>query len=131
MDDLIINIFGVDSQLSRGFIFGLVHVSIMLLGYYSGFSINRLLKIVSNGYVAGIIGAGFAHIIADFIAAMLDKDLRSATAGIVIGGILPLLLIPFLEKYIAKNPDHIVVGDHEDVKKDLKEHHHGPKKSKK
>ena len=48
MDDLIINIFGVDSQLSRGFIFGIVHVSIMLLGYYSGFSINRLLKIVSN-----------------------------------------------------------------------------------
>ena len=35
MDNLIINIFGVDSQLSRGFIFGLVHVSIMLLGSVS------------------------------------------------------------------------------------------------
>jgi hypothetical protein len=100
----------------------------MLIGYYTGFSINRFLKIMSKGYIAGIIGAGFAHIIADFIAAMLDKDLRSATAGIVIGGILPLLLIPFLEKYIAKNPDHIVVGDHEDVEKDLKGHHHGTKK---
>ena len=120
-----------DLSFLRGITFGVVHTGIMLIGYYTGFSINRFLKIVSKGYIAGIIGAGFAHIVADFIAAMLDKDLRSATAGIVIGGILPLLLIPFLEKYIAKNPDHIVVGDHEDVKKDLKEHHHGPKKSKK
>ena len=120
-----------DLSFLRGITFGVVHTGIMLIGYYTGFSINRFLKVVSKGYIAGIVGAGFAHIIADFIAAMLDKDLRSATVGIVIGGILPLLLIPFLEKYIAKNPDHIVVGDHEDVKKDLKEHHHGPKKSKK
>ena len=120
-----------DLSFLRGITFGVVHTGIMLIGYYTGFSINRFLKVVSKGYIAGIVGAGFAHIIADFIAAMLDKDLRSATAGIVIGGILPLLLIPFLEKYIAKNPDHIVVGDHEDVKKDLKDHHHEPKKSKK
>ena len=120
-----------DLSFLRGITFGVVHTGIMLIGYYTGFSINRFLKVVSKGYIAGIVGAGFAHIIADFIAAMLDKDLRSATAGIVIGGILPLLLIPFLEKYIAKNPDHIVVGDHEDVKKDLKENHNGPKKSKK
>ena len=120
-----------DLSFLRGITFGVVHTGIMLIGYYTGFSINRFLKVVSKGYFAGIVVAGFDHIIADFIAAMLDKDLRSATVGIVIGGILPLLLIPFLEKYIAKNPDHIVVGDHEDVKKDLKEHHHGPKKSKK
>ena len=116
-----------DLSFFRGLTFGIVHVGIMLIGYYTGLSINRFLKIISKGYVAGIIGAGFAHIIADFIAAMLDKDLRSATAGIVIGGILPLLLIPLLEKYVAKNPDHIVVGDHEDVEKDLRAHHHEKK----
>lgn len=124
MDDLIINIFGVDSQLSRGFIFGLVHVSIMLLGYYSGFSINRLLKIVSNGYVAGIIGAGIAHVLADLIAALLDSTMRPATLGIVIGGLLPLLLVPFLERVVVKSKHHVVVGDHEDVERDLKSHHH-------
>ena len=124
MDNLIINIFGVDSQLSRGFIFGLVHVSIMLLGYYSGFSINRLLKIVSNGYVAGIIGAGIAHVLADLIAALLDSTMRPATLGIVIGGLLPLLLVPFLERVVVKSKHHVVVGDHEDVEKDLKSHHH-------
>ena len=124
MDDLIINIFGVDSQLSRGFIFGIVHVSIMLLGYYSGFSINRLLKIVSNGYVAGIIGAGIAHVLADLIAALLDSTMRPATLGIVIGGLLPLLLVPFLERVVVKSKHHVVVGDHEDVERDLKSHHH-------
>ena len=124
MDDLIINIFGVDSQLSRGFIFGIVHVSIMLLGYYSGFSINRLLKIVSNGYVAGIIGAGIAHVLADLIAALLDASMRPATFGIVIGGLLPLLHVPFLERVVIKSKHHVVIGDHEDVEKDLKSHRH-------
>ena len=124
MDDLIINIFGVDSQLSRGFIFGLVHVSIMLLGYYSGFSINRLLKLASNGYVAGIIGAGIAHVLADLIAALLDATMRPATLGIVIGGLLPLLLVPLLEKFVVKSKYHVVIGDHEDIEKDLKSHHH-------
>ena len=124
MDDLIINIFGVDSQLSRGFIFGLVHVSIMLLGYYSGFSVNRLLKIASNGYVAGIIGAGLAHVMADLIAALLDSTMRPATLGIVFGGLLPLLLVPILERVVVKSKYHVVVGDHEDIEKDLKSHHH-------
>ena len=124
MDDLIINIFGVDSQISRGFIFGLVHVSIMLLGYYSGFSINRLLKLVSNGYVAGIIGAGIAHVLADLIAALLDSTMRPATLGIVVGGLLPLLLVPLLEKFVVKSKYHVVIGDHEDIERDLKSHHH-------
>ena len=124
MDDLIIAFFGVDSQISRGFVFGIVHVSIMLLGYYTGFSINRLLKILSNGYIAGIIGAGIAHVLADLIAALIDPSMRPATLGIVIGGLLPLLLVPLLEKVIVKSKYHVVIGDHEDIEKDLKSHHH-------
>ena len=124
MDDIIISFFGVDNQISRGFVFGIVHVSIMLLGYYSGFSINRLLKILSNGYIAGIIGAGIAHILADLIAALIDPSMRPATLGIVIGGILPLLLVPFLEKVVVKSKHHVVIGDHEDIEKDLRSPHH-------
>ena len=124
MDDLIIAFFGVDSQISRGFVFGIVHVSIMLLGYYTGFSINRLLKILSNGYIAGIIGAGIAHVLADLIAALIDPSMLPATLGIVIGGLLPLLLIPLLEKVVIKSKHHVVIGDHEDIEKDLKSHHH-------
>ena len=107
----------------RGFVFGLVHTIIPLIGFYSGWSINRTLKIVSNGYVAGIFGVVLAHVIADYIAATLDPDLRSAAIGIVLGGLVPLLLVPLLDKYIVKSKHHIAVGDHEDLKKDLSKKH--------
>ena len=112
-----------DKVLLRGFIFGLVHVGIMLIGYYTGWSINRLLKIVSNGFIAGIVGVVIAHVIADYIAASLDPDIRSAAFDIVIGGLIPLIFIPFLEKYVTKSEHHIAIGDNEDLKKDLEKKH--------
>ena len=84
--------------------------------------INRFLKIVSKGYVAGIFGLVFAHVIADFIASSLDPNIRPAVFGIILGGLLPLIAVPFLEKYVTKSKHHIVVGDHDDVKKDLESH---------
>ena len=113
-----------DYTLLRGFVFGVVHTIIPLVGFYSGWSINRLLKIASNGYIAGIFGVIIAHVIADFIAASLDPHMQAATWGIVIGGLLPVALIPVLDRYITKSKHHIVVGDHEDIKKDLEDHHH-------
>jgi len=112
-----------DKIFLRGFIFGLVHVGIMLIGFYTGWSINRLLKIVSSGLVAGIVGVVIAHVIADYIAATLDPDLRSAAIGIVMGGLMPLIFIPLLEKYVTKSKHHIAIGDHEDLKKDLEKEH--------
>ena len=85
-----------DKVFLRGFVFGLVNVGIMLIGFYTGWSINRLLKIVSNGFIAGIVGVIIAHVIADYIAATLDPDIRSAATGIVIGGLIPLIFIPLL-----------------------------------
>ena len=107
----------------RGFVFGLTHTIIPLIGFYSGWSLNRMLKLISNGYIAGIIGVVFAHVIADYIAATLDPNLRSAAIGIVLGGLVPLILIPALDKYVVKSKHHIVVGDHDDLKKDLKTKH--------
>ena len=112
-----------DKIFLRGFVFGLVHVGIMLIGFYTGWSINRLLKIVSNGFIAGIVGVIIAHVIADYIAATLDPDIRSAALGIVVGGLIPLLFIPLLEKYITKSEHHIAIGDHEDLRKDLEKKH--------
>ena len=43
--------------------------------------------------------------------------------GIVLGGLTPLVLIPLLERYVVKSEHHVIVGDHEDVKKDLSEDH--------
>ena len=91
-----------EHSILRGFIFGFIHTLLPLIGFYSGWSINRLLKVVSNGAIAGIIGIVLAHIIADFIAALADPSLKSAAIGIVLGGFLPLLAVPFLEKYVTK-----------------------------
>lgn len=124
MEHFIEEIFFLQDKIFlRGFVFGLVHVGIMLIGFYTGWSINRLLKIISSGFIAGIIGVVIAHVIADYIAATLDPDIRSAALGIVVGGLLPLILIPFLEKYITKSKYHIAIGDHEELKKDLKKRH--------
>ena len=117
-------LFVLEQGLMRGFVFGIVHVGILIIGYYSGWSINRLLKKTSNGNVAGIVGAVTAHILADLIASLIDPTMRSAALGILLGGSLPLLLIPVLEKYITKSDSHIMVGDHEDIEKDLKSHKH-------
>jgi len=112
-----------DVPWARGIIFGFVHTLIPLIGFYTGWSINRFLKIISNGAIAGIIGVVFAHIIADFIAATLDPSLKSAAIGIVIGGLIPLSVVPFLEKYLTKSKYHIVAGDHEDIKTDISKKH--------
>ena len=68
----------------KGLAFGFVHSSIKLIGYYTGWSINRFFKIISNGYIAGIIGAALSHIIADIIASLVDPHLRSAVLGIAL-----------------------------------------------
>ena len=44
----------LDQGVFRGFVFGLVHVGILVIGYYSGWSINRLLKLASSGHIAGM-----------------------------------------------------------------------------
>ena len=124
MDNLIQEIVWLqDKGWLRGFVFGLVHTIIPLIGFYSGWSINRMLKLISNGFIAGIIGVVVAHVIADYIAAILDPNLRTAAVGIVLGGLVPLIIIPFLDKYIVKSKHHIEIGDHEDLKKDLKAKH--------
>ena len=112
-----------EHSILRGMTFGFIHTLIPLIGFYTGWSINRLLKILSNGAIAGIIGIVIAHVIADFIAALADPDLKSAAYGIVLGGLVPLIAVPFLEKYVTKSRYHTVVGDHEDLKKDLKRRH--------
>ena len=122
MEDLIL-LIGIENASLRGFTFGFVHVFLILIGYYSGWSINRFIKIASNGYIAGIIGAALAHVVADLIAAIIDPTIRPMTFGIVLGGIISLFFIPFLDKYLIKSKNHIMVGDHEDIKKDLEERH--------
>ena len=112
-----------DKFLLKGFIFGVVHVGIMLLGFYTGWSINRFLKLISNNFIAGIVGVIIAHSFSDLIAAMIDHNIRDSALGIFLGGLVALPFVPLLEKYIIKSKYHIAIGDHEDLKKDLKKKH--------
>ena len=112
-------LYGYSSNL-RGFIFGFMHTAIMILGYYSGWSINKLLKIISNGYIAGIFGATLSHVIADVIASFLDPHIRSMVLGILVGGIFPLFFIPLLEKYVVKSSYYISTDGNKGFKKVLK-----------
>lgn len=107
----------------RGFIFGITHTGLLVIGYYTGWSVNRVIKIVSNGYIAGLFGAMFAHVITDLISSIVDPSIRPMAFGILLGGITPFLFIPLLEKYVVKSKYHIVVGDHDDIKKDLDNKH--------
>ena len=109
MQHIIENIYYLqDKYLLKGFIFGMVHIGIMLLGFYTGWSINRFLKLISNGLIAGIIGVIIAHSCADLIAGLIDPNLRDAALGIFFGGLVVLPLIPFLEKYLIKSRHHIL-----------------------
>ena len=117
MDLILENIFSQTTGNYKGLIFGFVHVAIMIIGYYTGFSINRFLKILSNGYVAGIFGAALSHIFADIIACYLDPHLRSMIVGVVIGGIIPLFFIPIFEKFVAKSKNKFLDKDKDVFKK--------------
>ena len=95
-------LFGYSPNL-RGFVFGFFHAAIMIIGYYSGWTLNKFLNIISNGYIAGISGAALSHVIADVIASFLDPHIRNMVVGIVLGGIVPLFFIPIFERYLVKN----------------------------
>ena len=124
MEHLIDNItYFQNKYLLKGFTFGMIHVGIMLLGFYTGWSINRFLKLISSGLIAGITGVIIAHAFADLIAGLIDPSIRSSAVGIFLGGLVALPFLPFLEKYITKSKYHIAIGDHDDLKKDLKKKH--------
>jgi len=112
-----------DHEWLRGYTWGIIHSFIIIVGYYTGFSFYRFFKFLSNGYVCGILGAIIAHVFADLLASLADPHMRASTFGIVTGGLIPIMFIPLLEKFVTKNKKHILVGDHEDVKRDLKAKH--------
>ena len=84
-------------------------------GFYSVWSINQFLKLVSNDYGSGILAMTSPKIIACFTDATLDPHLHSAAIGIMLGGLAPFILISLLEKYISKSNYYLVVDDHDDI----------------
>jgi hypothetical protein len=81
----------------EGLIFGLIDNGVLIIGAYTGLEIDRLFK--GNGALGAVIGAGLGNTISDGLGALIDPTLNAAFLGIVIGCLIPLLMIPVIEKF--------------------------------
>ena len=90
----------------REFVIGMVFSGLILVGFYTGLSINKLLKIISKGYIAGIIGGIIACFIAKQLAINLDSNLKLSFNGIIVGGLFPYFFVLFLEKHFTNYKFH-------------------------
>ena len=59
MEHLIDHYYTGEEANLKGFVFGFIHIGITILGYYTGLGINKLLKFMTNGYVAGFFWSSF------------------------------------------------------------------------
>jgi|TARA_B100001750_G_scaffold225945_1_gene218212 hypothetical protein len=84
--------------LPAGFIFGFFDNFILLIGAYTGINIEKYIDQKASGVLGGVVGAGLANSISDGIGALIDPNMNDMFVGIVIGTILPLFLIPIIEK---------------------------------
>ena len=89
-------------QIPDGLIFGFMDNFILILGAYTGINIEKYINNKASGVLGGVVGAGLANSISDGIGALIDPNMNQMFVGIVMGTILPLFLIPIIEK-LRKN----------------------------
>jgi len=80
-----------------GLIFGLVDNGILIFGAYTGLEIDRLFN--GNGALGAVIGAGLGNTISDGVGALIDPTLEGIFFGVVVGCLIPMTLIPVIEKF--------------------------------
>ena len=84
--------------LPQGFIFGFFDNFILILGAYTGINIEKYIDDKASGVLGGVVGAGLANAISDGMGALIDPNMNDMFVGILIGTIIPLFLIPIIEK---------------------------------
>ena len=92
--------------LPDGFTFGAVDNGIVLIGMYMGVDIEgwlaKRLGKKSNPLLGAVVGATGFNSVSDGAAAALDPSMQGMTLGIVIGCLMVMIAIPFIEKYRGK-----------------------------
>jgi hypothetical protein len=92
--------------LPDGFTFGAVDNGIVLIGMYMGVDIEgwlaKRLGKKSNPLLGAVVGATGFNSVSDGAAAALDPSMQGMTLGIVLGCLMVMIAIPFVEKYRAK-----------------------------
>tara|TARA_R100000963_G_C4532054_1_gene32960 strand:- start:73 stop:339 length:267 start_codon:yes stop_codon:yes gene_type:complete len=78
----------------NGLVFGLIDNGVLIIGAYTGCEIDRLFD--GKGRLGAIIGAGVGNTISDALGVALDPTI-TGLAGIVLGCLLALILIPIFE----------------------------------
>lgn len=80
-----------------GLLFGFVDNFVLLLGLYFGIEVERYLG--GNTARGAVIGGCIGNTVSDGIGALADPSMSGMFFGIVIGCLLPMALIPILERF--------------------------------
>lgn len=81
-----------------GLIFGFVDNFLLLIGAYTGISVEKFLNKKSSGVLGGVLGATIGNAISDGAGALIDPTMNGMVSGIVIGALIPILFIPLIER---------------------------------
>ena len=81
----------------EGLIFGLIDNGVLLAGAYTGFDLGERLG-KGRGALGAIVGAGVGNTVSDALGACADPSMQHMILGIAVGCVLPLLLIPVIER---------------------------------
>ena len=83
----------------EGLVFGLVDNGVLILGAFTGLSIEKYLPKKFQRGVGAVIGAGIGNTISDTLGAIVDTTMHGMILGITIGCLIPLITIPIIAKY--------------------------------
>jgi hypothetical protein len=87
--------------LPDGFTFGAIDNGIVLIGMYMGVDIEgwvaKRLGKKSNPLLGAVIGATGFNSISDGVAAALDPSMHGMTIGVMLGCVVVMFAIPFIE----------------------------------
>ena len=82
-----------------GLVFGLVDNGVLILGAFTGLSIEKYLPKRYQRGDGAVIGAGIGNTISDTLCAIVDTTMHGMILGITIGCLIPLITIPMIAKY--------------------------------
>ena len=86
------------AMLPAGLVFGFIDNTLLLIGAYTGVSIEKFLNKQSSGVLGGVLGATIGNAISDGAGALIDPTMNGMFAGIVVGALIPILFIPLIER---------------------------------
>jgi hypothetical protein len=87
------------TEILPGLVFGLVDNGVLIFGALTGLEIERFFT-KGSGALGAVWGGGIGNTISDLMGSLLDPTMHDMVLGIFVGCLFPLLLIPFLKRFI-------------------------------